>query len=358
MVAVPPYRIARTTFDDTALQEWWQEAYHAGTLVRNTFFQSWEWNKSWYSHYVRNDARRTLVLLRIESGDAIIGAVPLFLQTRKAGPFTVWRYFLWIADRLSQYPDMITTETEVGTIWHAVLHFLHEEYPDAWLTLHDVLPESTAAGFSPKGSRLQEGEPYLRIDLADCGADGVLERCVPHMQREILRSRRLLAEDPAIAWQMHPAPKESLLEQLIRLNRERFGASSWFSDRRNERFFMELCNNLGNELLISVIMHEGEAVHLMASYLHAGTVHYVLSGMDARAKRLSPGTMNLDATIRWALREGFRFFDFLRGDEGYKREFCPDERHSVHLTVPAAGARTRFALARAAQRGRRTLDRS
>lgn len=350
--------IVRSSFDDEALKQWWINAYRSDRLVRNTFFQSWEWNSTWHAHYIRDDARRELVLLRVSRGGNIVAAVPLFLQQRKAGPIRIWRYLLWIADRLSQYPDLITTETDTAPLWGAIIAFLHAEFPDAWLTLHDVLPESTASTISWDDGTLDPGESFLRIRLGGADEDAGLQRCAPHMQREIRRARRLLSGRQQVDWQALQAPERGLIEMLIERNRARFGAASWFADSVNTAFFRDLCSVLENELLLSVVSIERVPVHLMLSYLHGGTVHYVLSGMDDAAKRYSPGTMNLDATICWAMGQGFDWFDFLRGDEGYKREFAPEERTSVHLTIPAARGNARFSLARSMQRGKKAVDRS
>ncbi|MFZ1731198.1 MAG: GNAT family N-acetyltransferase [Bacteroidota bacterium] len=352
------YSVIRTDFEDAELRRWWENVYEENLLVRNTFFQSWEWNRSWFDHFVRDDSRRELVLLRVQREGGLVAAVPLFLQKRNAGPFRVWRYFLWIADRLSQYPDLITTELDTRNLWRAVLLFLHGEFPDAWLTLHDVLPESTAAAFMPEGSSEQPGEPYLRLQLNLKDEDAFLQRCVPHMQREIQRTRRLLEQNAQLEWKSHQDPDMQLVEQLISLNIRRFGSASWFADASSTAFFRSLCSQLENELLLSVIMEDSSPVHILACYLHGDTVHYVLSGMDESAKKWSPGTMNIDCCIRWAQKSGYRYFDFLRGDEAYKREFAPEERMSVHRTIPAASGHMRHALALAVQRGRKAVDKS
>ncbi|MFA6232941.1 MAG: GNAT family N-acetyltransferase [Bacteroidota bacterium] len=350
------FSVSRTDFADVALKRWWQDSYYAGDLVRNTFFQSWEWNRLWNEYYIRGDVRRELVLLRIEQEGRIVAAVPLFLQKRNAGPVRVWRYFLWIADRLSQYPDMIMTDTDAAAIWGTVTEYLHREFADAWLTLHDVLPESTVSAFAAQGSIDSTGEPYLRIALDPDNHEAFLHRCVPHMQREIQRTRRLVERNSQLRWNAFQAPEENLVEQLITLNLQRFGSASWFADDRSAPFFRSLCSHIDKELLLSVITEDDSPVHIMASYLHGDSANYVLSGMDDRAKRWSPGTMNIDNTIRWATQKGYRYFDFLRGDEGYKREFMPEERTSVHRTFPAASGRVRFLLASAVQRGRKALD--
>lgn len=343
-------KVSMTDFDDRELAAWWDDAYESDRLIRNTFFQSRVWNACWFEFFVAGDPRRELALLRVEHDGAIVAVVPLFVQRRDAGPLIAWRYFLWIADRLAQYPDMVTTEANTSSVWDAVLRFLSASRPDAWIQLRDVLPESTGASIAVPGLLRTEGEAYLRLDLRGQDEVSYLQRCAPHMQREIHRARRLLARDETLQWRAVRNPAPPFVDRLIVLNRERFGAASWFAADSNADFFRALCERAGDEVLLTIVEREGAAVHVMASYLHGGTMHYVLSGMDIRYRKLSPGSMNLDRSIRWAMREGFTYFDFLRGDEAYKREFSPEERCSVDLEIPAASGNTRRALARAAQR--------
>lgn len=345
--------VSTSDFSDTELADWWDKAYESDRLIRNTFFQSRIWNECWWEFFIAGDPRRELALLRVERNGEIVAAVPLFLQRRDAGPLTAWRYFLWIADQLAQYPDMATTEADTTAVWDVVLRFLSAAYPDAWIQLRDVLPESTGAGITAPGIARTEGEPYLRLDLRGQDQDSYVQRCAVHMQREIHRARRLLARDEALQWKAERSPASALVDRLISLNRERFGAASWFAEDSNATFFRRLCERAGDEVLFTVVERDGVVLHIMASYLHGGTMHYVLSGMDLRYRKLSPGSMNLDRSIRWAMREGFTYFDFLRGDEAYKREFSPEERSSIDLEIPAAKGNRRRAFARAAQRLRK-----
>ncbi|MBR9975068.1 MAG: GNAT family N-acetyltransferase, partial [Bacteroidetes bacterium] len=275
---------------------------------------------------------------------------------RAAGPLTAWRYLLWIGDRLAQYPDIATTEADPGPVWNAVLAWLAREYPDAWLTLRDVLPESTASAIKQHGARRSEGEEYLRLDLRGLDADSYVARCAPHMQREIRRARKRLHAErgtAGLSWRAQRAPAIEDVDQLITLNQTRFGPASWFADERNAAFFRDLAARADRELLLTSIMQGERTLHVMASYLHGNTLHYVLSGFDERAKAMSPGTMNLDHTICWAIGEGYRYFDFLRGDEGYKREFHPEQRRSIHLEWRFPASEARRKLARTMQRLRR-----
>ncbi|MBR9978423.1 MAG: GNAT family N-acetyltransferase [Bacteroidetes bacterium] len=372
------YRVRETDFDDEELRNWWLRAYHSHSLLRNTHFQSWEWNTCWYEHYVRYDSRRRLVLLRIDRDGIPVAAVPLFLQSRCLGRFRIWHYFLWIADRLSQYPDMITTESDASGAWLSTFAYLRRCYPGAWLRLHDILPESTIApllrecvppGFAnnaPPDSRLsgdtdmnnirwsvEEGESYMRIDLSNADTDNWTVGCTPHLRREIARARRLRAQDAGLDWRMYLAPASDVVDRLIRLNLTRFGSASWFADERNRRHFRMLTRYNDKELMISEIRRDGRPLHLIACWLHGNTVHYVLSGMDPEGKRWSPGTVNLVAVIEWALRAGYHYFDFLRGDEKYKREYPVEIRASADVTVFISGRRFLYTMQRMLQTLRR-----
>ena len=348
-------QVSRTDFNDTALATWWDDAYTSDTLIRNTFFQSRQWNRTWDEFFVDADARREPMLLRVEEGGRIIAAVPLYLQRRAVGPFTAWRYFLWIGDQLAQYPDMASTTHDTAAVWNAVIRFLAGEYPDAWLLLRAVLPDSTVAAHRSR-ARVSGGAPYLRLPLTGLDAQTYLARCAPHLRRNVTRARKQLSTSAAIRWHAVRRPDATLITRLIDLNAQRFGDASWFADRRNREFFRALCARAGDELLFTLVECDGEPVQVVASYLHGGVVHYVLSGMDIRYRNLRPGTMNLDATICWAMREGYTCFDFLRGDEAYKREFMPESRGSQDLEIPLSAGGLRSSLARTAQRLRHRGD--
>jgi CelD/BcsL family acetyltransferase involved in cellulose biosynthesis len=359
------YHLRETDFTDEELRDWWLDSYRTGRLRRNTFFQSWEWNSAWYRHYVRSDSRRRLVLLRIDRVGSPVAAVPLYLQSRRFGPFAIWSHLCWIGERLGQYPDMVTTESDASTAWRQTLSYLCGQYPQSRLTLYDILPESTITPllkqdvFSGEQSEsagigspflpdvqpahsvclTERGEPYMRVDLHALDVHSWTDACAPHLSREIGRAARLRARDGGLRWNLHIAPDSAVVDRLIHLNRMRFGSRSWFAETGNIDFFRMLAAENERELLISEISRASTSLHLAACRLHGDTVHYLLSGMDPSAKRWSPGTMNLAALIEWSLGEGYRFFDFLRGDEHYKREYPVDIRSSMHLTVVPAGAR-------------------
>ncbi len=331
-------KVLRSEFEDAELRQWWENAYREGRLVRNTFFQSPAWNRAWYEHFIRDDDRSELLLLKIMHGDVVVAVAPLFLQHRRVAGMTAWKHAQFLAAPLAQYTDLVTTEESPGPVWQALLAFLREKHSGSWLQLHDVLDASTVRGTDVQPDECSPGEPYLRIPLGSWNDDALLARCSSHMRREIQRARRRMQESETLRWTAVSAPEPELVDTLIALNRSRFGDVSWFADARARDFFREVCVKGGKEVLFSVLQREERIIHVMCSYLHGGECMYVLSGMDEEARALSPGTMNIDLTIRHAALRGTRHFDFLRGDEAYKREFFPEERRSEHWVLHPGGS--------------------
>jgi CelD/BcsL family acetyltransferase involved in cellulose biosynthesis len=328
--------------DERALA-WWHLRYDDGALYHNTFFQSPEWIHAWKRHYVDTHPRRKSLLIAVEEKGTLLALAPLFLHERSIGPLRVWRSLHLIGERLAQYADIVTDTKDTKAIWTAIIGYLHAEYPDAWLELRDVLPESTAYWLADSADT--EGEWYYRLPLHGLTPESLEGNAQAHMRRELSRARKRLSTDTALTWQFVTAPDASLLSELVRLNRKRFGTDSWFESGISRDYFFELCQAALKETWCAVLRSEERIASMLMGHSHGGCLLYLLSGIDEEFRSLSPGTMNLGRTIAYAAEQGFAYFDFLRGDEQYKCEFNPEARRSRHIVIlaPKAGTRKRLA---------------
>gem|GEM_PF-2285032 len=337
--------VRRAHIDDADLMSWWNIAYESGSLRRNTFFQSPAWNRTWIRHFIQTQHRRELLLLLVEDSDNILALAPFYIQSMALGPIRAWRSIRWIAERLAQYPDLLLVDGDAERVWLAIQQYISENMPDAWLSLSDVLPDSTAACMHGAAWKRMPGEVYYRLDLSVARDGDLTDHVCAHMRREILRSRKRMESNPGLTWEYHEAPSQEILRRLIELNRARFGTASWFHHERNIDFFLELCQAGGKEIWCAVTRRDGEIADIIGGYMHDGSLLYVLSGMNSDHRSISPGTMNLDLTIRYAAAKGLHYFDFLRGDEAYKREFNPERRTSEHLQFMTQKASRRYRIA-------------
>ena len=249
--------VRRTTFDDHELRDWWTAAYASGALRVNTFFQSWNWNVSWWDSFGAGDSTRELFLLKGERGGAIVFAAPLFVQRTRVATVTVWERLLWIADELSPYPDLITTSTENDVIWNAIVDFVERARPRAWLQLSDVYPWSTLADAIPPRARVEklEGCSCLRLEFPRGGNCAVEQLVRPQFRRTFAKAVR------------EPDPER--LSQLMELNLQRFGRSSFFADPVNLRFFNAMAASEAGEAMLAVLEVDGVPRHLIYGYYHA-----------------------------------------------------------------------------------------
>jgi CelD/BcsL family acetyltransferase involved in cellulose biosynthesis len=80
-------------------------------------------------------------------------------------------------------------------------------------------------------------------------------------------------------------------------------------------------------LWLATLEHEGRAVGSIYIMRTGQACFFYQAGMDPEAKALSPGTLLVSQMIRLAIEEGHAVFDFMRGDEPYKRRWKP--QHEV-----------------------------
>ena len=64
-----------------------------------------------------------------------------------------------------------------------------------------------------------------------------------------------------------------------------------------------------------------------------GTLLFKVAGRDPDCNDISPGLVLHAWSIRYAIREGFRSYEFLRGNEAYKYSFGATDRRLVNLVI-------------------------
>ena len=78
---------------------------------------------------------------------------------------------------------------------------------------------------------------------------------------------------------------------------------------------------------------DGRPVALEYHLTGGGVLYAYQAGVDPEAMEFQPGKLLNLATIRRAIEQGYRAFDFLRGDEPYKAHFRAAPRPSLELRI-------------------------
>jgi CelD/BcsL family acetyltransferase involved in cellulose biosynthesis len=91
-------------------------------------------------------------------------------------------------------------------------------------------------------------------------------------------------------------------------------------------------------LWLSVLRLEGQPIGALYAMTLGTTVYYYQAGFDPGFASVSPGTLLVASTIRRSIEEGKRHFDFMRGDEPYKRRWKPQHvLRNLRFLAPANG---------------------
>ena len=92
------------------------------------------------------------------------------------------------------------------------------------------------------------------------------------------------------------------------------------------------------QLLLSWVTMDGQPLAAEYHLRGGGVVYAYQSGVDPEALKHSPGQLSNMIAIRRAVAQGYRAFDFLRGDEPYKAHWRAKPRATLEIRVAAPRA--------------------
>jgi CelD/BcsL family acetyltransferase involved in cellulose biosynthesis len=101
----------------------------------------------------------------------------------------------------------------------------------------------------------------------------------------------------------------------------------------------------------------GEPIAVIYCFRYGDVVSFYQTGYDARYGRYGPGRRIMAHAVASAIDEGARVFDFLRGDEPYKKGWGAESRHDDRILMPTSARGRAILAARGAVRLMRRLRR-
>jgi CelD/BcsL family acetyltransferase involved in cellulose biosynthesis len=274
--------------------------------------------------------------------DELAGLAPLFLtQTREERKGLMFIGSIEIAD----YLDFIVSTETVESFVEALLDALEENGPPEWevLDLYNIPQESPSIQVLKKAADRRSWEvaqelmqpcPVITLDGT---WDDYLASLAKKQRQELKRKMRRIERDPSgVVW------------KLINPEDDAAAAANDFlelmtTDLRKVEFLTPAMRVQFQQLIEAA--HENGWLHLSfldvgsqraAGYLsfdYGDRLWVYNSGVNAAYLSLSPGWVLLGHMIRWAIENGRREFDFLRGDEKYKYQLGGQERYIYRIII-------------------------
>lgn len=166
---------------------------------------------------------------------------------------------------------------------------------------------------------------------------------VRRLERDLFKTGRAVLRTVRQVGQIRQA-----MEQLVDLHQRRRGALGQigaFTSPRFSAFHGDVVAPLLREGRLQLHSLDLDGRPAAADYhlSGAGMVYVYQGGMAPELASASPGTLMTIATLRRAIEQGYRAFDFLRGDEPYKAHWRaePHACDNVRVVANGTGARLR-----------------
>ena len=301
----------------------WQDLWRRA--ARATPFHSPAWLLPWWRE-IGGGQLRVLVARR---DGRMVGLLPMYLQDEGDGA-----KLLPLGIAISDYLDGLFEEDGAGTVADAMLRQLTAR--DDWrrCELHPLRSGSPLlTARLPAGcmDELLEFEPCLVLEVPPGARD--LREVIPSGMRANFRQAERRAEKAGrVSFETATAATISeILEAFFQLHEARWAsrdAPGVLADPAIRRFHRAAAPQLLSDgfLRLQSLRLDERIVAVVYALFAKGCAYYYLSGFDPEFATISPGTLTVGHTIRQAIGERVREFDFLRGRERFKYSWGARER--------------------------------
>lgn len=296
---------------------------------------SWEWLSSWSEVYVPD--QELLVGIVRDNADRVVGIVPWYRSTSRTGA-SIIRH-LGSGQACSDYARILCDDSHREPIERFVANSLLQAGPASrqlgrWDQIEIEGHDSSAYRFFFQAAerlnvRLHQ-EPLAGTwvtELED-SFEGFRHGLHRSFRRKVGKAQRRIASGVVELQFIRDVPGiQAIWPSFCRLHQKRrqsMGQPGCFADPDFERFLFDATCRLAqqNQVLISHAIrtdNERTDIGFLLIFQSAGSCYQYQSGMLPQAGDLEPGHLMIGGTIQQAIEEGKTSFDFLRGDEPYKR---------------------------------------
>jgi CelD/BcsL family acetyltransferase involved in cellulose biosynthesis len=340
------------------------------SLAHDVPFRRWDWNQAWARHFGSMITRPWVISVR-DQLNRLVGVAPWRLTRSRLRGRVV--SFLGSGEVCSDYLSLLAAAEHRQAVAHTLVEWLSGPAAKEWdlLEFDGVAADDPAMGalleaLAERGYTKQTFQPCSAWRLELPGTWNEYLDCLSRSRRDKVRqlTRKLLDTGLCVP---KLAKTESEMEfgwrvlcDLHQRRRQSLGEPGCFASPRFAAFHEEVVRRLfaDGKLRLHWIEYEGKPVAAEYGITGGSVVYAYQCGLDPDHPKLKAGWLNTIASLKLAIEQGFRGFDWLRGDEPYKASWRATPRPLVTVTVVGrgAGARMRHKLFSAGQRARRWLS--
>lgn len=285
-----------------------------------TPFQTWEWHSTWFQFYGRS---KKPYLIAAYEGDDLVGLYPM---ARKAGAWYVLRPS---GTGPSDYLQPIIRPGYEQAVEREISDHLSNQKDYSLVDLHQLRDDLSNLEL-PDSIELEQGT-CLVLDLPGTYDDylAMLGKSLRYDVRKLDKS--LFSQGRAKVEMVTEANLQQGLDILFDQHKKRWrkrGLPGAFLGKTQD--FHHAWGRLSIQqgwLQLGILSLDDAPIGAIYGMTKSNTVFFYQAGFDPAHKSVSPGTLLVASLIRKAIEDGKQHFDFLRGDEPYKRRWKPQREH-------------------------------
>jgi CelD/BcsL family acetyltransferase involved in cellulose biosynthesis len=311
-------------------------------------FMSWAWHRAWVDADPAAVESEALVLWE---GTTVRSIMPIQRSTVRFHRVPV-RAVTWAIGDLG-CPDHLDLPASAAADLSVLAAGLEALEWDVVVlgNLASVAPgaERLARALEARGHTTQFQPLWLCPALELSGTWDAYLQGVTRSRRQALRymERNLRRHHQVVVTDYGPERLNEGWERLVALHEQRWaagGGDGAFRDPRSQRLHRRFMAELAQrgQLWLTTLDLDGQPAAAWYGFTAGDTVYFYQSGRDPRWERESVGQVLLATMIRRALERGFKRFDFLRGEDAYKRQWTTTGRTTQELVVFRRGLRGRW----------------
>ena len=285
-------------------------------------FATPEWNQLWWKEF---GAGKDLFLLTLRRAGEVAAIVPLYRQDE--GGRKVLRFIggVELTDYLGPVCSLEDRDDVAASLvrWLATTDVSWDEFdahnmPVPFGFAEFLVDHADRAGFE---FHLDQEDTSAVLVLPETW-DDYLSSLRSKERHELRRKlRRMEREQPDAS--IRTASRESLesdLRSFFDMHRGAEGHKGHFMSPEIATFFDRIATAFSESgwLRMDLLEIGGTQIASTFSFIHGHTFYLYNSAYEPEWARLSPGFVLVSELVKWAIDEGVRTFDFLRGPERYK----------------------------------------
>ncbi|HRK20381.1 MAG TPA: GNAT family N-acetyltransferase [Fimbriimonadaceae bacterium] len=291
-----------------------------------TPFQTLEWQRTWFKHF--GSGKKPLIWTAW-SGHDLVALMP-FVKVRSP-----WRALRPMGCGPSDYLQPIVRPGFEDAAAAALAEFLVDESRKRLVDVHqlrETLPLAAALAEIAPEAKAFEQATCLVLELPD-----TYEAYLKELGKSLRYDVKKLEKPPFTDSRARVTPVGASdavagVDFFFEAHKKRWskrGLPGAFLGSKIRDFHREWAVLAAERewLWMSRLELEGKPVGAIYAMRKGGTCFFYQSGFDPAHSAISPGTLLVASTIRRAIEEGLSQFDFLRGDEPYKRRWKPQSSY-------------------------------